>query len=226
MVRLFGFYGIDGVVVRADRPIDACDALNLGARLTPAARLLLLGTSIVGRQPGWIAALRRAARKLPDVDALSPTVLYEDQSIKFAGIDAASPVAEPPYVAFDGACIGYARDWLKGRAARPVLAGTIECCLIRRDAFEAVGGFAGNYALPDPKGFDFFLRLRGAGRTTAWTPDVEVHSVDDSTAANGEYWSRVAQLADGYMLAERLRESAAAPAEPAAKLLRLSKQTA
>jgi hypothetical protein len=212
--RLLDFYGIEAALVRSRERLDHCEALALGARLTSAPRLLFLAPSVFGRTAGWITALRRAGERLTKAEAVSPTILYEDFSIKFAGIDSVEPLADAPYLRTDAGCLGYSRHWLEGREPRLVLAAAIECCLVTRAAYERVGGFAGAYALPDLKGLDFFLRLRHAGAATFWTPELEVHSVDDGPASEGDYWSRVGRLADGWMLAETLRTTAALAASP------------
>jgi hypothetical protein len=208
IVRALDFYGIRGAVVLSDERLDHCDALSLGVRVTRGPQLLFLAPSIFGRSSGWIGALRRAAKSLGKADAISPTILYEDFSVKFSGIDAVEPLADAPYVRIDAPCMGYSSHWIAGRAPRTVLAAAIECCLVRRDAFEGIGGFAGNYALPDLKGLDFFRRLGEAGRNVFWTPEAEVIAVEDAPAGEGEYWVRVGQLADGWMLAETFRQAA------------------
>jgi hypothetical protein len=211
IARALEFYGIPGALVRSNERLDHCEALTLGARLTTAPHLLFLTTSVFGRRTGWVGALRRAGKSLGEADAVSPTILYEDFSVKFSGIDAVEPIADAPYVRVDGPCVGYSSHWLAGRQSRKVLAGAIECCLVTRAAFDAIGGFGGNYALPDLKGLDFFLRLRAAGGKVFWTPEVDVVAVDDGASGEAEYWARVGQLADGWMLAATLRDTAAAP---------------
>jgi hypothetical protein len=209
IARTLDFYGIAGTLICSEDRLDHCEALALGARLAAAPRLLFLAPSVFGRRLGWVQTLRRAGKSLGDADAISPTVLYEDFSVKFSGIDTVEPIIDAPYVRVDGPCIGYSDHWLAGRAPRKVLAGTIECCLVTRAAFDKIGGFAGNYALPDLKGLDFFLRLRAAGANVFWIPEVAVVAVDDGACGQAEYWARVGRLADGWMLAETLREAAA-----------------
>ncbi len=50
------------------------------------------------------------------------------------------------------------------------------CMLVRRDAFEAVGGFDADYPLHF-EDLDLFARLRAAGRTLRWVPDVTVRHI-------------------------------------------------
>ena len=87
---------------------------------------LFLSAAVFPRARGWLGRLLMEMRRLPDAGAISPTLLYEDDSVRFAG-----NTDMPDFKA--GVLIerfrGYGRHWLEGEHAAPVWSGTAECCV-------------------------------------------------------------------------------------------------
>lgn len=188
------FYGRSGKLLVAPDELDICEALELGAEAAGADMLLFLSASVFPTAPGWVPRLAVAAAQ--SGGAVCPTLVYEDNSIKFAGAGLA----------------GYSRHWLKGADKGPVAAavGTVECCMIPRPALARVGGFARDYVGAELKGPDFFLSLQAAGIPCHWLPAVEMIALDEPAEAQApEYWMQTGKLVDEWGFARKWAKQAA-----------------
>jgi hypothetical protein len=191
------FYELDGRIVVSEEKLDVCAAMELGIRATQSATLLLLAPGVYGAAPGWTEALTTRLHALSDGVALSPSILYEDYSVRFAGIETVAATGASPYVVARSRAQGYPRSWLAGKVETPVLAASLECCALSRDTFLRTGGFSRGYALPGLKGLDFFLQLAAEGGQSFWTPTVEVYGLDGEGGETNR-WMATGQLVDGW----------------------------
>ena len=126
---------------------------------------------------------------------VSPTLLYEDFSIRFAGIQQISAQSAVSQYA------GYSRDWLRGRETATqivaVQAASTDCALIPRSVFLEAGGFSHDFVGTDYKGVDFCLKLRAAGHVCLWLPTVELIALDENPREQAqEYWLQTGGLVD------------------------------
>lgn len=130
-----------------------------------ARYLLFLNNDVEALTPGWLGRLRSLAGR-PGVGAVGPLLLYGNGRVQHAGA----------IVGFAGAA-DHALRFLDPRqpdgsrspgpncaltAVRDVSAVTAACMMVRREAFDAIGGFDTRFA----NGFndtDLCLRLRQAG---------------------------------------------------------------
>jgi hypothetical protein len=187
------FYEVCVSLVLSDAPLAYHEALEAGAREARADKLLCLSSAVFPRARGWLGRLLMEMQRAPDAGAISPTLLYEDDSIRFAG-----STELPDFKA--GVLIerfrGYGRHWLEGEQPASVWTGTAECCLIRKKLFFEIGGFSRQFMDADLKTLDFGLRLRAAGSKFYWVPSVTMYALDCDTGQTSEYWSRVRRLVD------------------------------
>ena len=159
-------------VMRYEGKFDFSRMNNLAvARYGAAAETLLFlnnDTEAMGQEagaPGWLERMRGLAVR-PDVGAVGALLLYGDNRVQHAGVvlgfDGSATHAHTFAQAYDadgGRVAGYDGQLV---ALREVSAVTAACMMMRRDVFEAVGGF--DEALP--VGFndtDLCLRVRAAG---------------------------------------------------------------
>ena len=202
------FYGTSGTFILTDRIHDRFAAMEIGAKYGRADQLLFLLPSILPRERGWLGKLRRATAALPSPGIVSPTLLYEDESIRYAG---SATLPEENAIATLGRFAGYSHHWLGNSVLTPVWAGTMECALMPRKLFEACGGFSRILLGPDLKNADFALSLRTQGQPAYWLPDVALYALDEPEAAsNGEYWTRVRGLVDRWAFRRQWSEILAA----------------
>lgn len=125
-----------------------------------APYLLFLNNDVEAIAPGWLGRLRSLARR-PEVGAAGPMLVYGNGRVQHAGVlvgfgagaDHAMRFADPK----DNA--GYNNNLV---SVRDYSAVTAACMMMRRDAFEAVGGFDETFAV-GYNDTDLCLRLREAG---------------------------------------------------------------
>ncbi|MEE1612469.1 glycosyltransferase family 2 protein [Microvirga sp. CF3016] len=189
--RLARFYGIKVRVIGAAGVQDACDAFEAAIHMTRAETLILLAAGVLPRQAGWISLLERAYRNRSGKALVSPTILYEDNSIRFAGtwLDIEAQKLVDRY-------IGYPRDVVHGSQSAEVIAGSLACCIVSREAIESAGGFSRSYLSTNEKARDLCLKMRLGGTPAVWLPDVEMISADNDVDMSALPMHRLAQKID------------------------------
>ncbi|WP_114944108.1 glycosyltransferase family 2 protein [Microvirga calopogonii] len=189
--RLSRFYGIKVRVIGATGVQDACDAFEAAIQATRAETLIFLAAGVLPRQAGWISSLERAYRNRGGKALISPTILYEDNSIRFAGtwLDQEEQKLVDRY-------IGYPRDVVRGSQPTEVIAGSLSCCIVSRESIASVGGFTRSYLGAGEKGRDLCLKMRLGGTPAVWLPDVEMISADNDVGPSAFPAHRLAQKVD------------------------------
>lgn len=190
--RLARFYGLSLRLAMVEGVEDACDAMEAGVRACRFQTVALLSGTAQIRMPGWLGRLERAYRARGGQCVASPTLLFEDDSIRWAG---AWLEGEGANRRIANRFVGYPLEAVGNLGPMEVAAGVGECCVLSRAAFVEVGGFARNYFTTTEKGLDLCLKLRMAGAPSLWVPDVEIYAVDDGELAS-PHVGTLAQLAD------------------------------
>ncbi|MBP2314238.1 hypothetical protein [Azospirillum soli] len=189
------FYRLSVTFVTAPDATDPFQAIASALPHARAERVLLLSPSVLPVEKGWLSALERVSRKSGGPVMVSPTLLYEDHSIRFAGIMA----VEGPEgsVTYERRFAGYPRDWLKERDANAVDAAAPECALLPKDTLARVLATMGSYMGADHKGLDLCLRLRALGGACVWLPRVTLVALDEQPRdAHADRWRRAGAMVD------------------------------
>ena len=114
----------------------------------------------------------------PEVGIVGPKQLFVDGTIEHAGIVVGGTrVVTPLFRHLPSSWRGYLD---RARVAQNVSAVTGECMMIRRSAYEEVGGFSEELALFYGD-VDFCLKVRHAGYLTVYTPFVELGHLKSTT---------------------------------------------
>ena len=187
------FYGLHGSLMLSTAPLDHFDALELGATHAQAELVLFLSQSVFPKESNWLGQLISELELHPGCVAISPTLLYEDYSIRYAGTSAGdeSPDDAAPHLT------GYSHHWLTANRPRRVTSIAAECCLVRRSAFEGLNGFSREFAAADFKATDFALRATASGAFCLWTPNVTMFALDPDTVVEPtDYWLKPARRVD------------------------------
>jgi O-antigen biosynthesis protein len=188
------FYGLSGALAIADTAVDYFEALQLGARAASSELLLFLSPNVLPSGRGWLTRLIDALKRAPGPGLVSPTLLYEDDSLRFAGSKAP---ASADLAMAASSYAGYSRHWIKAAELSAVWAGTAECALIPRGLFLGSGGFSRELIGAELKNVDFALRLGTHGSASYWAPDISLYALDDgSVTQDDEYWAKVGRLVD------------------------------
>ncbi|MBM6594399.1 glycosyltransferase family 2 protein [Microvirga pudoricolor] len=197
--RMAGFYGLAVRLVACEGAQDSCDGLE--AATTRAGQLdafLFLSAGVLPRQKGWFSLLEQAYRGRSGKALVSPTIVFEDNSICFAGTR-----LDPDKRQLMDQFLGYPRDVIQGAEPAEVIAGSASCCILSRGAFEKIGGFSRSYVSAKEKGRDLCLKLKLAGTPSVWLPDVEMVSADGSATGSGLPWQRLTQRVDRWSFDRR-----------------------
>ncbi len=197
--RLAEFYGLSVRLVMADGVEDFCDALEAGIAATRAETLVLLSAHIVPGSAGWMTELLAAHRRRGRQHVVSPALLFEDGSVCRSGMwlddGPEGRKLVDHYVGFPAAGLTVAEP-------TDVVAGSIECCVLSREAFEASEGFAGGYVGTAEKTIDLALRLKLAGIASIWLPHLHMLLAESSSDA-GQPWQRLARQVDAWSFERR-----------------------
>jgi hypothetical protein len=189
--RFAEFYNLSIKLVPCPHAHDIYQAMDAGVRHATSDMLLLLSPSILPTSTGWLSDLEWAYKTCGKSGMVSPTLLYEDFSIRFAGIQQISAQSAVSQYA------GYSRDWLKGREITTVQAASTDCALIPRSVFLWAGGFSDDFVGTDYKSVDFCLKLRAAGHACLWLPTVQLIALDETPREQAqEYWLQTGGLVD------------------------------
>ncbi|WP_205800253.1 glycosyltransferase family 2 protein [Microvirga terricola] len=171
--RLASFYRLGIRLVSADGVQDACDAWDAAVHATECETLALLSAGALPRLHGWFSVMERAYRARAGKVLVSPTVVFEDNSISFAGT-----LLDQRERRLVDSFLGYPCDVIRGAEPIEVMAGSPACCLVSRAAFQDVGGFSQSYLSIKEKVRDLCLKLRLAGTPSLWLPEVEMIAAD------------------------------------------------
>jgi GT2 family glycosyltransferase len=150
---------------------------NLGASLARGRKLLLMNSDVLPAQPGWLSRMVAFYDANPQVGALAPKLLYEDDSIQHAGLcferlpGGASWSNEHYYK-------GLHRLFEPAGVTRAVPAVTGACLLIDAELYRSLGGLRGIYVRGDYEDSDLCLRLREQGRESWYLADVELYHLE------------------------------------------------
>ena len=181
VARLAMFYRLRVRLLASEGVADACDALQAAAGHTDADTLIVVASGVFPVTQGWIGRLERAFRARGGRALISPTVLFEDESVQFAGLVIEDDGRERRVVERNA---GFPRANVAGAGGGDVLAGTVACCIVPRRAIVEHGILNRGYLGATHKFRDLCLRLRLAGTPSVWLPGVEMIAADDAGQAS------------------------------------------
>ena len=216
LARNIAFYGLEAGILLLERDVGFLDALAAGIQAAAQAQaFLVMSPTTHPLSRNWGSTLLAAVEDFGRPLAASPTLLYEDWSVRYAGIDRLRFSEAAPYAESEVHAAGYPRDGRSGMAgdagAQETLAAAIECCAFTRAAWTLAGGARRGYAAAWAGGLDLFLRLKAAGGRVLWIPGTEAYALDDGGARSDA--ARTAELVDGWILRARWRPGVSGPGQ-------------
>jgi O-antigen biosynthesis protein len=174
---LFPIYGLPFRVAVLEENAGFAGANNAGASLARGRLLLLLNSDILPASPGWLGKMRDFYDSTPDVGALCPKLLYEDDSIQHAGsyfhqLPGSDKWVDAHYFK------GMHRSLPAANVPRavPVVSGA--CMMVDRATYEELGGLSGVYVQGDYEDSDLCLQLWQRGRTNWYMPEAELYHLE------------------------------------------------
>lgn len=181
LARLAGalheLYGIPFKVMDLNRNAGYSTANNLAAARARGRLLLLLNSDVLPVRERWLSKLRAFHEATPQIGALGPKLLYEDDSIQHAGMyfqrDPETRFWENQHY-----FKGFSRPLAAANVSRPVPAVTGACLMVERALYEEVGGLSPMYVQGGYEDSDLCLKLIEAGRRNWYLADVELYHLE------------------------------------------------
>lgn len=148
-------------------------ACNEGAALARGTALVFLNNDTEPRG-GWLAALERYAEAHPEAAAIGAKLLYPTGDVQHAGV----VIGQDGYP--HNLYAGMSADHPAVNRSRRLQAVTGACLLVRRPAFERVGGFDTGF-LNSLEDVDLCLRLGQAGEEVHYCHESEVVHLESAS---------------------------------------------
>ncbi len=173
--RILAAYGDRLCVVTQPTIGGFATACNDGAATVADDYLVFLHNDALP-QPGWLDALVDYAEAHPEAAVVGSKLLTSDGVIQHAGI-AIGQDGQPRYL-----YAGFPAEHPAVNKSRPFQAVTTACALVRRAAFEQVGGFDTAF-FSGAADLDLCLRIAAADREIHYCPDSALHHLGQLDAA-------------------------------------------
>jgi GT2 family glycosyltransferase len=190
--ELYKLYNMPFRVVTLNRNSGFSNATNAGASLSRGRLLLLLNSDVLPEAPGWLTQMTSFYDSTPDIGALAPKLVYEDQSIQHAGIYFHDVSLQWEGIHFYRETLsslwenahyykGLHRDLPAANVSRPVPAVTAACLMIDRELYQEVGGLRDIYVQGGYEDTDLCLRLVEAGHDSWYLASTELYHLEDQS---------------------------------------------
>lgn len=165
-------------VLRDDGPFNYA-ALNNGAvRVARGSVLAFLNNDIKVIHPGWLREMVAEACR-PEIGAVGAKLYFPNETLQHAGVVIGlGGVAGHLHLAEPRDSRGYFEDVL---LARSVSCVTAACLVMRREPFEAVGGFDEARLPVAFNDVDLCLKIRERGLRILWTPFAELYHYESAS---------------------------------------------
>jgi len=151
-------------------PFNFAAMNNAAVRSTSGSLLLFLNNDVDSFSPRWLEQMTATFELDDRIGAVGALLHYPEGDIQHAGVVLnAKRLCQHAHYNWPADSLGY-----QGRIRRlqEFSAVTAACMLVRRDAFEAVGGFDEQFP-DDYNDIDLCLRLRSAGFAVVYQPHVQ-----------------------------------------------------
>jgi GT2 family glycosyltransferase len=166
-------------------------ACNSGAAVATAPVLLQLNSDVVPDRPGWLKPMLAQLEADRSVSCVGPKLMFDDGSLQHAGLYFARGPGNDWFNCHYFK--GFPRHYPDANRTREVPGVTGAAMLMRRSAWDEVGGFHADYIVGDYEDSDLCLRLRQAGGRILYEPRAELYHFErQSIAQHGGYAGTVA----------------------------------
>jgi GT2 family glycosyltransferase len=153
---------------------------NAGARVARGTYLLFLNNDTEVIEPEWLSAMLEWAQQ-PSIACVGAKLILGDGRLQHVGVAMRSGA---PHHLFYRQQPGQGNRWSDTDLVRDCVAVTAACLMIRRNAFEAVGGFDESFPV-NYNDVDLCLRLAERGFRTVYTPYAVLYHHESSSRPAG-----------------------------------------
>jgi GT2 family glycosyltransferase len=160
----------DTRIIRVAEPFNYSRINNIGVKAAKYPYLLFLNNDVIVQGSSWLRVLLNEVLADAIVGAVGAKLVYPNGSVQHAGVVLGiGGVADHAFRGLAANAPGYMAHAI---TAREVAAVTAACMLVRRQAFEAVGGFDEAELGIAFNDIDLCLKFRQAGYKIIFNPDV------------------------------------------------------
>jgi GT2 family glycosyltransferase/tetratricopeptide (TPR) repeat protein len=170
----------DVQVIRNEENLGFAKACNQGAGAARGRHLVFLNNDTIPLH-GWLKALVEEVEEHPEVAVVGSKLLYPDGTIQHAGAVFSRTFATPYHVYWR-----FPAEAPVVNRRREFQAVTAACMLVRREVFEAVGGFDEGYR----NGFedvDLCLKVRERGGRIVYQPNSVLYHLESQTPGRKDH---------------------------------------
>jgi GT2 family glycosyltransferase len=179
---LYPIYRIPLRVAVLEKNVGFAGACNAGAELAGGRLLLFMNSDVLPDRPGWLATMRDFYNATPNIGALGPKLMYEDESIQHAGMYYHRIVGSSAWV--DSHYFkGMHRSLAGANVARRVPLVSGACLMIDRALYQRLDGLPTRYVQGDYEDSDFCLQLAAEGLDNWYLPDAELYHLEGQSYA-------------------------------------------
>jgi O-antigen biosynthesis protein len=177
-LRYFDELAASGTIrlLRDARPFNFSRLNNEAAREARGAYLVFLNNDIEVITPDWLGELVSHAQR-PGIGAVGAKLWYPDDTIQHAGLVLVAGLAAHAHYKRKRGDHGY---FSRASLTQSLSAVTAACMCVRREVFEAVGGFDETLAVAF-NDVDLCLRIQAAGFRNLYTPYAELYHHESAT---------------------------------------------
>ncbi|OWZ91558.1 hypothetical protein B9J07_21080 [Sinorhizobium sp. LM21] len=189
--QLSEFYHLPLRLVSVEGAGDAGDLAQAAAESVNSDAVVLLSASLTPANAGWYQALV-SAYEAKTGSIISPTLAYEDHSIRWAGstsLDRHDHLQSSRYA-------GYPVGAVNRLKLTRVATASLDCCILPREALLEDAGLSPTYLGAALKGLDLALRLSGKGYEAYWLPSLQMVGSDEVPGAGSAATARFVERVD------------------------------
>jgi GT2 family glycosyltransferase len=186
-------------VIRDDSPFNFSRLNNAAAKVTGADFLIFLNNDTEVIAPDWMECLLEQAQR-PSIGAVGALLLYPDDTVQHAGVVIGlGGAADHSHKHFRSGDPGYFGA-LAGTTNYSAV--TAACLAIRRELFEAIGGFDEQLAVAY-NDVDLCLRLLASGKRNVFVPGARLYHFESKSRGADVDGSRAKRFREEMQLLQK-----------------------
>lgn len=165
-------------VIRHDAPFNYSQLNNLGVARSRGTVLAFLNNDLAVIHPDWLREMVSHAIR-PEIGAVGAKLYYADDTLQHAGVvTGLGGMAGHPFKFLPKQAAGY---YDKPQVLQNCSAVTAACMLMRREVFEACGGFDEHNLKVAFNDVDLCLKAGELGYRILWTPYAELYHLESAS---------------------------------------------
>jgi GT2 family glycosyltransferase len=179
-------------VLQVRQPFNYSLLNNLGVRHALHDYVLFLNNDVYVKHPDWLRTMLNECLVNDEVAAVGAKLIYQNGSIQHGGVVlGVGGVADHAFKGQAGKSHGYV---MRANAAQQISAVTGACMLVRKAAFEAVGGFDETELTVAFNDVDLCMKLTRAGWQILFTPDVVAEHLESMSRGDDLDESKISRF--------------------------------